>query len=97
MPICCAVVGCGKRGIRDGNKFYKIPNIPKKGRSEIINLKTERRQKWIQALKRSDLTASKLKNAFICDRHFLSGKYSFKFVSDWFFVQNVYFCTYTES
>lgn len=73
MPNFCAVVGCGKRGNRDSNKFFRIPCIPKRGSRFYIELKTTRRLKWILALRRADLTEKKLKYAVICDRHFISG------------------------
>lgn len=47
--------------------------IPR-GTPEFIKLKTERREKWISALKRTDLTETKLKYATICDKHFITGK-----------------------
>lgn len=74
MPNFCAVVGCGTRGDRDSNSFFRIPAIPTRGKEEKIKLSSERRQKWIAALKRADLTETKLKYAKICDKHFINGK-----------------------
>lgn len=74
MPNFCAVVGCHSRGDRDKNKFFRIPTIPKRGHPEIIACKTVRRSKYIEALRRTDLTETKLKYASICDRHFISGR-----------------------
>ena len=77
MPNVCAVVGCGTRGMRDENSFFRIPCIPQRGTSEFKKLKMERRQTWIAALKRADLTDSKLKNSVICDKHFITGNFTF--------------------
>lgn len=76
MPRFCAVVGCGRRGDRDArtNSFYRLPCIPKKGDTCLTTLKTKRRMAWILALRRADMTETKLKYAVICDRHFFSGK-----------------------
>lgn len=74
MPNFCAVVGCGSRGDRDSNSFFRIPAFPTRGTPEFMKLKTERREKWILALKRTDLTETKLKYATICDKHFITGK-----------------------
>lgn len=73
MPTFCAVVGCGRRGDRDGHihSFFRLPSIPKRGDK---TLKTRRRMQWILALRRADMTEKKLKYLVICDRHFISGK-----------------------
>lgn len=42
-------------------------------RNELSKL---RREKWIAAIKRDDLTQKKLKNEQVCSRHFLTGKIS---------------------
>ena len=75
MPNTCAVVGCGTRGMRDKMSIFRISCIPIRGTPEYKKLKMERRQKWIASLKRADLDDSKLKNAFICEKHFVKGNF----------------------
>ncbi|KAK4885292.1 hypothetical protein RN001_001563 [Aquatica leii] len=75
MPAFCCVVGCGSRGERDNVKFYAFPKILNFPHTQHINaLSQVRRQKWINAIKREDLTEAKLKYATVCSKHFINGK-----------------------
>ncbi|KAK4875860.1 hypothetical protein RN001_012282 [Aquatica leii] len=40
----------------------------------VCNILQERREKWIGALRRADLTEQKLKYGRICSKHFITGK-----------------------
>ncbi|KAK5638749.1 hypothetical protein RI129_013044 [Pyrocoelia pectoralis] len=74
MPFCM-VVNCGRTSIRDGpfSSFFRIPS-KFNNNHKIDNLRSERRKKWIAALKRSDLTELKLKYGRVCSKHFIAGK-----------------------
>lgn len=75
MPAFCCVVGCGSRGERDNVKFFAFPKVLKFKHKEHLNeLSKVRRQKWINAIKREDLTEAKLKYATVCSKHFITGK-----------------------
>ncbi|KAF5272276.1 hypothetical protein FQR65_LT17467 [Abscondita terminalis] len=74
MPAFCCVFNCGSRGERDNVKFYRIPKaLNFKHKTELNNLSSERRFRWINAIKRKNFTKSKLKNARICSKHFITG------------------------
>ncbi|KAJ8973109.1 hypothetical protein NQ317_006335, partial [Molorchus minor] len=70
----CMVVDCGSVYLRDvGIHFYRIPaETDNKGKRQELNVR--RRQLWIAALRRDDLTETKLKYGRICSKHFISGK-----------------------
>ncbi|KAK5639648.1 hypothetical protein RI129_012140 [Pyrocoelia pectoralis] len=60
--------------MRDWKKrYYLIPSERDK-RGRILEERVKRREYWIQALHRADLTETKIKNMRICSDHFLSGK-----------------------
>ncbi|KAJ8930187.1 hypothetical protein NQ314_017051 [Rhamnusium bicolor] len=74
MPSFCAVVNCGSNAAMDqGIKFFRIPSMYGPNR-KINKLAERRRQMWINALKRADLTETKIKYARVCSKHFISGK-----------------------
>lgn len=74
MPHFCGVVQCGHNSMRDFKKrFYTVPSEKNKG-GKIEERRAKRRQAWIQALHRDDLTASKIKKLRICSDHFVTGK-----------------------
>lgn len=66
MPATCYVPGCKNRG--GEFKFYNIP----RGSGPF---KRNRRRLWLQAIKGVEWTESKLRNARICNAHFISGKH----------------------
>lgn len=76
MPNFCGVVNCGNRANRDRKSFYRLPGIPKRASEARLKLFTERRKKWIAALKRDDLTEKKIRYLRICEDHFISGYHS---------------------
>lgn len=76
MPSFCAVVGCGSRGQRDDVKFFRIPAVVQyKHKLYLVELSKLRRELWLDALRRADLTENKLKYLRICSKHFIGGKY----------------------
>ena len=75
MPVWCLVVGCGSDSSRDQISFHNVPRILKfKHKPQLNELSKKRREKWITALKREDLTESKLHYGKICGKYFLSDK-----------------------
>ena len=53
--ILCVVFGCGTRTDQDkGIGFYRIPSVVKSQSSFEEELKTERRENWIQSISRGD-------------------------------------------
>lgn len=73
MPAFCSVVGCSKRAERDRNRFFKIPKALHNRGIMLDALSKKRRECWISALKRGNLSETFLKNARICSDHFVSG------------------------
>nr|CAI5836745.1 unnamed protein product [Callosobruchus analis] len=71
MPVTCIVVGCGSRSERDRVSFFCIPIVC---RRSLTNLSLKRRDSWIAAIKRQDLTESKLKYQRVCSKHFITAK-----------------------
>ncbi|KAJ8975081.1 hypothetical protein NQ317_011033 [Molorchus minor] len=74
MPSFCAVVGCSRRAERDEVRFFKIPKALKNRGERLDALSKERRESWVRALKRGNLSDIFLNNARICANHFVSGK-----------------------
>nr|CAI5865749.1 unnamed protein product [Callosobruchus analis] len=75
MVVFCCVVNCGSRAQRDNVHFFRIPAERHfKHKAEINELSRLRRQKWINAINRKDLTEQKLKYAFVYSKHFTTGK-----------------------
>lgn len=75
MPVICGVVNCGSRANRDKEHFYRLPQIRSFKHKEHLNeLSKTRRANWLTAVKRSDLTETKLKYLRVCSKHFISGK-----------------------
>ncbi|KAG5872060.1 hypothetical protein JTB14_028667 [Gonioctena quinquepunctata] len=75
MPTTCCDVNCGSRGDRDRVNFYKIPSELHFAHRVYLNeLSERRRQKWIHANRREDLTEVKLKYTRVCSKHFVSGE-----------------------
>ena len=74
MPVTCIVVGCGSRSNRDLVKFYSIPAITEfKHRQDLNELTRKRREMWLKAIRREDLTEKKIKNERVCSKHFIAG------------------------
>lgn len=76
MPTTCLVVNCSSRSNRDEVRFFAVPAVlTNRFLTDKNDLSVERRKLWLAALKREDLTESKLKNQKVCSKHFLLGKY----------------------
>ncbi|XP_050500913.1 uncharacterized protein LOC126886507 [Diabrotica virgifera virgifera] len=75
MPLTCIVVNCGSRSKRDKVSFFAIPKPLKfKHAIHLNELTVKRRKKWIRAIRRADLTESKLKYQKVCSKHFIQGQ-----------------------
>lgn len=74
MPVTCIVTGCGSRADRDKVSFFRLPVVTNfTFKIDLNELSKKRREKWIAAIKRTDLTEAKLKYERVCGRHFLTG------------------------
>nr|CAH7742669.1 unnamed protein product [Callosobruchus chinensis] len=75
MVLFCCVINCGSRAQRDPVRFFRIPaELQHKHRTDLNELSRIRRQSWLRAIKRADLDELKLKYAYVCSRHFITGK-----------------------
>lgn len=75
MPRFCCIVNCACRGDRDNVSFFKIPKESHfKHRTDLNELSRSRREKWLNAIRRADFTETKIKYAFVCSKHFISGE-----------------------
>ncbi|XP_023024301.2 uncharacterized protein isoform X2 [Leptinotarsa decemlineata] len=75
MPVTCIVVSCGSRNNKDKIGFYSVPTVSKhKFLTDKNELSKKRRALWLAAIKRDDLTDSKIKYQKVCSRHFITGK-----------------------
>lgn len=71
MPLTCLVVDCRSRFNRDDVKFFSVPAVlSHRFLTDKNELSERRRALWIAAIKRDDLTESKLKNQRVCSKHF---------------------------
>lgn len=74
MPLTCIAVGCGSRSNRDNVKFYCVPALTNhKFLTNKNELSRKRREMWLAAIKRDDLTEAKIKNQRVCSQHFITG------------------------
>ena len=77
--VLCIIVGCGNKSGKSSQKndsvvkFGRAPKIVK-NEGEVIEELTTRRQAWVSAISRDDLTDDKLENERVCSRHFVSGQ-----------------------
>ena len=87
MPAFCLILKCSNdKSKRKDLSFCRVPRIIKNQGEEVETLSTERRQKWLSAISRDDLTEKKLQNDRVCGEHFHSGKAAplwDKFNVDW--------------
>lgn len=73
--VLCVVIGCSKRSGRDRDvSFYRIPKIVTHRGERDYELSKKRRNGFLAAISRDDLTDKVLQNDRICSRHFISGK-----------------------
>ena len=79
MEKYCCVVGCKSNSAKEKLSFYKFPKevscTPRfkyalEEFKKINKFSVKRQKLWIQAIKRSDIN---LKNATVCQHHFISG------------------------
>ena len=81
--VLCAVVGCSnrsgdKRRKKDGKKvsFFRIPAIIRHTDNRDLELSTRRRDGYLAAISRDDLTAEMMENSDyrVCSDHFVTGE-----------------------
>lgn len=72
--VLCLIVGCHNRSKRDKDeKFFRVPAIIFNQGEEIEERTRDRRERWISAISRDDLTDKILNSDRVCSRHFVSG------------------------
>ena len=73
--VLCLIFGCGTKSGRDvGAQFSKVPQIITNEGEEAQKLSELRRERWISAISRDDLTESHLNHGRVCGKHFFSGR-----------------------
>ena len=73
--VLCLIFGCGNRTGRDkGISFARVPQIITNQGEEAQKLSELRRNLWISAISRADLTDSVLRDGRVCGKHFSSGR-----------------------
>ena len=73
--VYCVVIGCSNKS--DLNKdvsFYRIPKVMYGRSQRKLELSRRRREGYLAAISRAELTESIIENGRICSKHFLSGK-----------------------
>nr|CAH7764032.1 unnamed protein product [Callosobruchus chinensis] len=65
MVLLCCVTNCGSRAQRDPVRFFRIPAVQHKHRTDLNELSRIRRQSWLRAIKRADWDKLKLKYAYV--------------------------------
>ncbi|XP_060871942.1 uncharacterized protein LOC132946120 [Metopolophium dirhodum] len=74
MPTICAVFGCGNKTLDKSLSFYRFPKVKVNAASDLKTQILKQRTEWLNALHRTDVHDSQLKNMRICSIHFKSGK-----------------------
>lgn len=73
--VLCVVIGCSSRSGRDkGVSFFRIPTVVTTRGSAEKELTQKRRDGYLAAISRGDLTEKIVNNDRICSKHFVSGK-----------------------
>ncbi len=73
--VLCVVFGCSKHSKRDKDvHFYRIPKVVTNKGPDTEALSKRRRQGYLSAIERADITEKILANDRICSRHFITGK-----------------------
>ena len=74
--VHCLVIGCTKRSAgRDKDvSFYRVPKVIHNKGSRLTQLSRRRREGFIAALPRADLSERVIDNNRVCSRHFISGR-----------------------
>ncbi|XP_022807135.1 uncharacterized protein LOC111344188 [Stylophora pistillata] len=87
MPAFCLIINCSNdKSKRKDLSFCRVPKIIKNQGEETEILSTERRRRWLSAIRRQDLTDRIIENDRVCGDHFHSGKAAplwDKFNVDW--------------
>ena len=73
--VVCLVSGCSKHSGCDKDvSFYRVPKVTYKKKPRLTELIKRRRQGFLAAISRNELTESAIYNNRVCLRHFISGK-----------------------
>ena len=74
MVNVCAIVGCSNRSDREkGRSYFHLPKITQKQDGKGRILSKRRRERWVNAISRSDLNLGTHYTP-VCSDHFISGK-----------------------
>ena len=74
MVNVCAIVGCSNRSDREKDRsYFCLPKVTQKQDEEGRILSKRRRERWVNAISRSDLNLS-AHHTCVCSDHFISGK-----------------------
>ena len=76
MGTHCLIFNCHNGASkREDLKMFRVPKYsPKRNATEAVKDKRRKRHlKWINAIKREDLTDTLLENGRICSDHFVTG------------------------
>ncbi|KAG8175821.1 hypothetical protein JTE90_013372 [Oedothorax gibbosus] len=83
MPRFCGIYDCGRTEKRDGGRYFLLPQFLSKGSDLKKQLTVKRRQRWLDVIKRADITDAGLKYLLVCDQQFISGAPSDVNNPDW--------------
>ena len=75
--VHCIIVGCSNNSRKNKDLgFFRIPSsVNRGGEEEAEELCRERRERWISAISRDDVSwKGVLKNKRVCGKHFVSGR-----------------------
>ena len=73
--VLCVVLGCYNCSCRDkGISFFRIPAVITHRGPQDLELSKKRRNGFIAAISRENITETILSNDRVCSKHFLSGK-----------------------
>ena len=91
--VLCAVVGCSNRSGRDkGVSFFSIPKVITCRSQRVLELSKNRRDGYLAAISREDITDRGIVNIRVCSQHFISGEPASLFDElnpDWLPTQNL--------
>ncbi len=83
MVRYCIVSGCNSHSLEKKLSFHKIPSVIKdtnktyrgneRNLERIKDLTSRRQDAWIRILKLGKISESRIRNGFVCQKHFLNG------------------------
>ena len=75
--VICAIIGCSNRSDRDKVRYFSLPTIVRDKGDQMLSITTERCCAWLKAISREDLVGDKLKNTYVCEKHFVKSMLGF--------------------